>query len=419
MPHADNALKPVWASFNANLGSLWLFAEEIGKLADTQDRAATSQMARNLARFFNQDPEAAELEFQQLIPANDGDVEFTPDQLAKIVLEMQVTLNSSDTRQSVAEWVRQNPAKAADLKVFLRAEFSNLPAHGKILRRGALMMLVTFLENLVARLTELRPAEGARGRQHDAGEPATESAGHGVMKQIDHLSRSLKGDARYLDHLRADLEEIVARRNLFVHNNGIVGARYLKRVPQHDPAASGISRGCLLQVQASYLARALDTVQLFGSLLTQLCWRQWRASESNQAGRDFSDFVYDVLAQRRVGFVVRIAAHPIALRLANGYRDFVRVNHAIAARDMGRLSDVPAILKQCDQWPRPLAIEISLHILREEYLAAYDLLRHARETGKIAEISKNWPLFRPIRQDPQFLELFDSASAGSLSDVAP
>ncbi|WP_042435560.1 hypothetical protein [Streptacidiphilus anmyonensis] len=55
----------------------------------------------------------------------------------------------------------------------------------------------------------------------------------------------------------AQLDEVFARRNLFVHRRGVVDARYAKRAPAPAPEI-----GSLLDLDAQYLRDAIDRVEL-------------------------------------------------------------------------------------------------------------------------------------------------------------
>jgi len=76
------------------------------------------------------------------------------------------------------------------------------------------------------------------------------------------------------------INEAVERRNLVVHNNGIVNRRYINNVKR---LAKGIKEGDVLNADDRYLKNIFEEVFLAGIVLTENCWRKWRKKETEGA----------------------------------------------------------------------------------------------------------------------------------------
>ena len=210
-----------------------------------------------------------------------------------------------------------------------------------------------------------------------------------------------------LEDLRGELIEIFQRRNLFVHNNGIVNSTYLKNVPEKYIQSKRIKKDCGLQASQKYLDRAMETVHLFGFMLMQLCWRKWKKNNHEAADRVFWDFTYDTLTQERYEFTKRVACSASAIKIARPFRRLIIINQAIASRELGEEARVRGLVKECEWMPMSIDVQIAIHTLRREYNRVYSLLKEAAVSGDIKHISKDWPLFRPINHEPQFIQAFE------------
>jgi len=77
------------------------------------------------------------------------------------------------------------------------------------------------------------------------------------------------------------INEAVERRNLIVHNNGIVNRRYINNVKR---LAKGLKGGDVLSVDGPYFKNIFEEVFLAGIVLAENCWRKWRKKETERAG---------------------------------------------------------------------------------------------------------------------------------------
>ena len=84
----------------------------------------------------------------------------------------------------------------------------------------------------------------------------------------------------YLKPLRAKLIEVFQRRNVIVHNNGIVHPFYLKKV---DPALRlGITKGDRLGADSDYLTGAIDLVEMTFILIGAELWKKWQPEDADR-----------------------------------------------------------------------------------------------------------------------------------------
>lgn len=422
----------IWMRFNANIGALRIFSQQTGKLADEQDKAQLLQWTVELAQILDLETKEMEDLVEASLVEDDSEIESIPESLKKLIDELKA-LDIDELKQKANEWGRQHPEKAHKLFELMRTSFSHPPAHGKLLRRSALIALVSSFEILESDLIygyySRIPNAFPKPEDHlislaqlrDLGDinevekyliskEAENVIRDSLNKQLKYFSQRLNIDLKPLNDYQDELTEIVQRRNLFVHNDGIVNAIYLAQTPQKYLRGKKIEKGRCLKVSYKYLMQAIELVHLFGFIHFQLCWRKWIKAEHDQADKIFMDFVFDSLMQEKYEFVKRLASFASVIKISKPVLRLITINHAIALRELGEKDKIRRLVKECDWAPMTLEVEIALHTLREEYDRVYTLLIQAVDTGEIWRISRNWPLFRPISNERKFIEIFQTPS---------
>ena len=75
LPPKNEVFYQIWHGFSANIGSLWLFSQEISKVADRLDRKKVKEMAREMAGAFGDDPREVEEDLLSFFPSlDDADI---------------------------------------------------------------------------------------------------------------------------------------------------------------------------------------------------------------------------------------------------------------------------------------------------------------------------------------------------------
>ena len=418
----DKFLYRVWQAFSANWGSLRLFGEQISQVADRLDRQTVKEIAQVFADVFGDTPEQVEEELLEFFPSLDElDIYPTSADRADVREVMQVFENQR-FKQRVLEWLLENPRKSHKFLQAWTDYLAQPPANGILLRRSALVSLVGTLEILLealffgyyfyvdssSRTSDMTAREQTARKQ---AEKAMHSGGwRGRIEKFTELGVDLKGIGDYLDQV----VEITQRRNLIVHNEGVIDARYMRNSPpEYRPA--GAKEGVMLIVSTRYLNRAFDVVMLLAFALSQACWRQWQPKKSKrQANRVVENLIYQTLRFKRYILVQDLARLAYELPLPRRTRQLVLVNHAIALRDLGEKTAMGPLLSELKKKKRDWRVTIALAILQEDFRKAHWLMKRAVDKGKFREISPYWPLFNPVRNESWFKNLCGTPERGTV-----
>lgn len=410
---AKSAFGPVFTTFRNALMALRVFSDQIAKHADEHDRKILLEFARTLADLIGPKPDT------------DGAQEPPHDQLSESGTSAAGSSDEEDIDERV-QVILSDDAKRKQFVTALRSARRGSPQQGDILRRGAIITLISHLEALIADLIhsfytaypEALPAEErtltlAELREFGSLADAEQSL---VAKEVDAVLRdSLELQLRYfgkrpklaldaLDAILADLIEVDQRRNLYVHNRGVVNRLYLKKVGSEVAARMHAEEGKALRTDDEYLSSAIDTVFIVGVILSQLSWRKWHKDSVAAADAELIEVVFEALSDQRYTVVDKVALFAEKLPFhSDENRRIVIINHAIACRDTERKEAMEAVLSKCDWSACGLRFRIALAALRSDVDEVWRLVTRAAASEEIQRDDlEQWPLFRNIREQSDF-----------------
>jgi hypothetical protein len=414
LPPPNEAFFQIWHKFTANIGSLWLYSQQIPEMADRLDQEKVREIALEMADIFDDDPKEAEKEFLAFLPSLD-ELDVYPNFYENAnVRETFDLFKTSDFKERVLEWALENIGKAQRLVHIVTTYLAEPPANGVILRRSALVTLLSFLEILFEDLffvyfhyvnpngtsTEEKARKKAKGIQ-------------GWKKRIEKVKSfgvQLHGVEDYLD----EFYEIAERRNRIVHGDGVITKEYIEKIPV-EYQSDGSGEGRILIVSTRYLFRAFHLITLIAFQTCQIAWREWRPNKSSKkANEALERFVFSTLIQRRYDLVKDLASVSGGVILSRRYKQFVIVNHAIALRELGETKEMQTTISLLRSEKREWRVNIAYVILQGNHDKARLLLLQAAARNELINVSEYWPLFDPVRSEQWFINVFDTANRGKL-----
>lgn len=225
--------------------------------------------------------------------------------------------------------------------------------------------------------------------------------------QLLYFGKRLKIDLTALSPSKPVLVEVAQRRNLLVHNRGIVNRTYLERVDSALVEEYAAKKDKRFYVSNDYFVAAMNVVEIAGIVLLQQCWRKWRTDDPESAEGFLIDFTFDALVEERYDAVIEIAKYASRIPFKSESRKRrVCINQAIALRDSGRESEVESVLAQYDWSGFQLLFQLALCAVRAQEEQFYQLLPRAIAAGEVTrEDLEEWPLFRNFRDATKFTEM--------------
>jgi hypothetical protein len=417
----DQLFNQIWYGFQCNFGALRLFGEEVSKHADQLDRDRIRELAKDMADIFGDDPEQVEAELLEFTPFLD-DLDVLPDiRLNPQVQETFRGFRDSKFKSRVTRWSHDNPRKAYKLGDVFFDYLAHPPLSGILLRRGAFVSLIGFLEQLLENLlfgyfysdskdglTDEEQEDAARRKAKNA---LSRSDGwRGRLQIFQKLGVDIGEAQDYFD----ELLEITQRRNLLVHKDGVIDGRYLRDVPQGF-MPNGAEAGKILLVTSRYLPRAFDVVAVFAFALTQSCWRQRLCGgRKKRANKALDLFIYTELRKDRYEVVVELVKISKQFKLPDSYAQMIQVNQAVAFRKLERFPEMRAVLSELSGTDREWWVDVAQSIFQEDFQQVQLLLAQAAKNNVLKNVTPFWPLFEPVRNEVWFQKMFEHPNRGDL-----
>lgn len=224
------------------------------------------------------------------------------------------------------------------------------------------------------------------------------------------LKKENKLKMSYLDKEQINIVEIICRRNLFVHNRGIVNQIYLSKVD--DRLKESINIGERLKVDRDYIDNAVKTIERVGCLILIEVW--YSEEGKNKKVRDelftigyrfmkeekwkIALFVYELLSECKT-----IEQKDKLMAKINKWQCMKWDGHYNKIKDVVELEDFSAY---------SMEYQICVAALRDDYTTVFKLLPKMYEENGIETIEE-WPIFKDVRNKEEykvFLESINNAS---------
>jgi hypothetical protein len=209
----------------------------------------------------------------------------------------------------------------------------------------------------------------------------------------------------YLSPHQDELIEIFQRRNLVVHNNGIVHSGYLAKVA-HD-LRKGIVTGHKLEVAPGYLMQAIDIVELIFILTAAELWKKLDPVDAGRGGTLIEEAFSSLVGER--------------WKVAEGISYFLMRDKGLPERDqlVGQLNYWQS-LKWQDQFDK-----VKLEVEKADFSAKDELFKLARlallsdkesffellpsviDCRKLSCLQfRDWPIFREMRKYDEYQKFY-------------
>lgn len=247
------------------------------------------------------------------------------------------------------------------------------------------------------------------GSIEDAEKYLIDSKIEGILRSsftdwIDTLKNELNLGLGYLNDFRDELVEIYQRRNLFVHNGGVVNSIYLSKVPN-----SKNSIGDILSVEEDYLDNAIDKIHVLFSLIACELWKNDSPKDEERANF-LMDLNYGYLKQAKWTaaklpntFLSKDAEQPVIPKT------YAQLNCWLCEKRLYGLDKVKAELEKQDFSDKSVVIQLALESLRENEKSFFQLLPRAINSEELpVKYLFDFPILEEMRATTSFEEFVDS-----------
>lgn len=208
--------------------------------------------------------------------------------------------------------------------------------------------------------------------------------------------------------------ELGQRRNICIHNDGIVSEQYLTICDREEwkfPTRPAI--GNRLEVSGEYLARALALMSKVGYMLGHTLWSKVFPNETLSIQRSLNDNLYATLEGKRWKIAAELGSFALTdpMRKAASEIDLrIRViNTAIALKFSNKADDACKLMKTLDWSASYRDFKLARAVLEDRFEEAIEIMEEIGRSGELIEQESYhiWPLFHKFRERPEFYETYE------------
>jgi len=203
--------------------------------------------------------------------------------------------------------------------------------------------------------------------------------------------------------------EAIARRNLFVHNDGKVNERYLHFCKSAGLETNNILKDQELEVTPEYIGHVLHVFSEFAVILCHQVWRKFIPEENELADADLSDRIVEFI-DKRLYIGLKISNYSINLEkyFSEETKLIFIINNALCHKRLKENKEVKKILKSVDWTSANYVLKLCVAILEDNSNEAFILMKRMGAESDLvnADAYRKWPIFEEIKKNKKFRDTF-------------
>lgn len=205
--------------------------------------------------------------------------------------------------------------------------------------------------------------------------------------------------------------EITERRNLFVHNDGVVSSQYLSVCRQHKVQFDKEPKlGEKLNITPDYFELTYKCLFEISVKLTQVIWRKLLPNDIEKADESLNDICFELLRQKQLDLAT-ILLDFATIILKKHYNEESKnvfiVNKALSLKLNKKKQECDEIILSKDWSACSDKFKIAKEALLDNHNEVAKLMKKIGADGEVSKLSyKVWPLFGEFRKTELFKETF-------------
>jgi hypothetical protein len=236
-------------------------------------------------------------------------------------------------------------------------------------------------------------------------EKKVEKIMHGSFRDwIDSLKKKPKLTMSYLKPVIDKMYEVQRRRNLLIHNDGIVNRIYLSDLP--EDLRKGLNVGDRISVELDYLNTSIELFELNCILVSVELWKKISASDTRRAKLLLS-LAYDNLVKKRWKTTEGLCYFCMNdAKMSQEYTKLAKLNYWLSIKRQGRWEEVVEKANSEDFSAVKRRYRLGWLALCDKKDEFFELVSEVIKVGDItAKELKQFPIFKEVRKDPRFSKI--------------
>lgn len=205
----------------------------------------------------------------------------------------------------------------------------------------------------------------------------------------------------YIEPIKEELTEFYQRRNLFVHNGGVVNSIYVSKVKEEF--RKGIKINDQLSVDKEYLDNAICKLQKAFILIASELWKNLDRADKSR-GDILTDIVYENLLNSRwdiceglTYFIINDSQLDITDKVV------AQLNFWLCKKRTNQFDSIKKDIEKADYSDKKEIFQLALFSLRDETELFFETLPAALDSKQInIKRLEEFPIFQEIRETDQY-----------------
>lgn len=238
----------------------------------------------------------------------------------------------------------------------------------------------------------------------------------GYEDWIKYLRSTVKISMGYIAEDEPRLIEIFQRRNVLVHNNGIVNPTYIAKI---EPLLrQGIQVGQELQIDRAYVDAAIDLIERNFVLIAAELWKKLKPKDENRANV-LTDLTIKSLMLEK--YRVAEGASRFTMddkQLPERSQLIGKLNFWQTLKWVGKFEEVKTEIEEADFSAKEDLFQLARLTLLDLLEEVIPLIEGMLGTDKLPlKALEEWPIFKLARQDPRIIEIIEVHRAAMLEKI--
>lgn len=218
---------------------------------------------------------------------------------------------------------------------------------------------------------------------------------------INILKSELSLNLGYLNDIMDELTEIYQRRNLFVHNGGIVNSIYMSKV--NEKQRDGIMLNDKLTVDKVYLDNAICKLQKAFILIGAELWKKLSPDDKTR-GEILGEIVYENLLHSRWDICEGLCYFSLKDAQINPVdKAIAQINYWLCKKETGEYKSIEKEINNTDFSDKKEIFQLGLFALRGETEKILEILPVVLETKQTnIERLEEFPILKGFRETDEY-----------------
>lgn len=225
---------------------------------------------------------------------------------------------------------------------------------------------------------------------------------------ISVLKEELKLKMSYLEPIIDELVEIYQRRNLFVHNGGVVNSIYLSKV--NEDLRPNLKLNDKLDVSKEYLDNAICKLQKAFILIASELWKNLDKKDTTR-GDLLTEIVYENLLKLRWDISEGLTYFILHdSQLDSIVKIIAQLNFWLCKKRTNQFESIRIEVEKEDYSDKKEIYQLGLYALKEDKKSFFKALPIALDSKQLTlEKLEEFPIFKEMRETNEYIEFKDKS----------